>query len=262
MNSFITMVTGTAILLFIFSINQANAQSVKNYQAEQFENEKGVLPYRIYKPKPSVSQADSFPLILFFHGAGERGNDNVKQLTHVAEIFTDPANQAQFPAYVAAPQCAENHRWVEVDWSLSQHDMPAQISKYAGLSIDLLDSLIAKYPVDTSRIYITGLSMGGFATWDLTARFPNKFAAAVPVCGGGDVKQAEKIAHLPLRVFHGAKDKVVPAERSRAMIKAIRAAGGNPKYTEYPNLGHFSWDAAYNTPDLLPWLFSQTKKQP
>ena len=258
--NFFSGITLTAVLLLsVFSLNKTNAQIVKNYQAAVYENENGVLPYRYYQPQQKIMELKRLPLVIFLHGAGERGNDNEKQLTHVAEIFTDPETQEQFPAYVIAPQCAENHRWVEVDWNLTEHDMPRNISKYAGLTMDLVDWMIEGLPIDTNRIYITGLSMGGYATWDLIARFPDKFAAAVPVCGGGDVKQASKISHIPIWAFHGAKDKVVVPERSRSMVKAIKAAGGNPKYTEYPKLGHFSWDAAYGETELLPWLFSQSK---
>lgn len=251
----------TVFLLSVFSLKPTNAQIVKNYQASVFENENGVLLYRYYQPHQKITELKRLPLVIFLHGAGERGNDNEKQLTHAAEVFTDPKTQEQFPAYVIAPQCAENHRWVEVDWNLSEHDMPRNISKYAGLTMNLVDWLIEGLPIDTNRIYITGLSMGGYGTWDLIARFPDKFAAAVPVCGGGDVNQASKISHISIWVFHGAKDKVVIPERSRSMVKAIKEAGGNPKYTEYPNLGHFSWDAAYNEPKLLPWLFSQSKNK-
>jgi predicted peptidase len=114
-----------------------------------------------------------------------------------------------------------------------------------------------EYPVDPSRIYITGVSMGGFGTWDLLARLPGKFAAAIPICGGGDEQTALKIKHIPLWVFHGAKDDIVSPKQSRTMIKALQDAGGAPGYTEYPDIEHSSWVQAYREPHLLPWLFKQ-----
>ena len=138
--------------------------------------------------------------------------------------------------------------------------MPDTISDYAGMTMELTDWLLSTLPIDTNRIYVTGLSMGGFGTWDLISRYPNKFAAAAPVCGGGDIKQAHKLVNIPIWAFHGAKDRVVTVNRTRDMIEAIKNSGGTPKYTEYPNLGHFCWDAAYNEQDFLEWLFSQCKK--
>lgn len=247
-------------VLFLFSaFSNSDAQIVKNYQPKYFVSGQDTLPYRFYQPKQTLCELKRMPLVIFLHGAGERGDDNEKQLTHVAHIFTDSATQAQFPAYVIAPQCAEGHRWAEVDWNKTAHTTPKNISKYLGLTVELVDWLSETLPIDTNRIYITGLSMGGFGTWDLLARMPDKFAAAAPVCGGGDTAAAYKMSKVPIWVFHGAKDKVVPVSRSRDMVKAIKDAGGNPRYTEYPDLGHFSWDAAYNEEEFLEWLFSQSK---
>ncbi len=248
-----------SLAFVIFILKFTNAQVVKNYYAEYFISGSDTLPYRIYHPRQSIFHLRLMPLVIFLHGAGERGNDNLKQLTHVAHIFTDSATQAQYPAYVIAPQCGKGYRWVEVDWSADSHTTPKKISKYLGLTMQLVNQMIKKLPIDTRRIYVTGLSMGGFGTWDLLARYPEKFAAAAPVCGGGDLNAAHKMKNIPIWVFHGAKDRVVKVKRSRDMIKAIKKEGGNPRYTEYPKLGHFSWNEAYNEKDFLKWLFSQSK---
>ena len=116
-----------------------------------------------------------------------------------------------------------------------------------------------EYSIDPQRIYLTGLSMGGYGTWDLLARKPDLFAAGVPVCGGGDESTAGKIAKIPIRVFHGDKDNSVPVARSRTMVEALKKAGGHPKYTEYAGVGHNPWDKAYADPKLMNWLFKQKK---
>ncbi|MCA9047007.1 MAG: prolyl oligopeptidase family serine peptidase, partial [Planctomycetaceae bacterium] len=125
--------------------------------------------------------------------------------------------------------------------------------------LELLDQLIKTHAIDEDRIYVMGLSMGGYGTWDLLARHPEKFAAGVPICGGGDEKQAAKIKEMPIWVFHGDADTAVKVERSRNMVAAIKEAGGKPKYTEYPGVGHNSWTPAINEPEILPWLFSQKR---
>jgi predicted peptidase len=127
------------------------------------------------------------------------------------------------------------------------------------LSLEILASVQKEFSIDSHRLYVMGLSMGGYATWDVTTRHPEMFAAAVPVCGGGDEKEAGKIKNLPIWAFHGGSDPVVKTVRTRNMIVAIKEAGGNPKYTEYPGVGHDSWTPAFKEPELLPWLFAQKR---
>ena len=145
-------------------------------------------------------------------------------------------------------------------WSADSENQPAQPSAWLQMTLAVLEQTQKQYSIDADRVYVTGLSMGGYATWDLITRFPGKFAAAVPVCGGGDEKQASKIAMLPIWAFHGDSDTVVKTLRSRTMIQAIKDAGGSPKYTEYAGVGHNSWDKAYAEPDLLPWMFAQHRE--
>lgn len=215
------------------------------------------LRYRLYQPAGDAK----LPLILFLHGAGERGRDNEAQLGHSARYLLDSLFQKQHPCIVLAPQCPNGLRWVETDWKLPKHTQPDTLSRPMALLLPLLDSLLKVLPVDTNRIYITGLSMGGFGTWDLIQRYPGRFAAAVPVCGGGDEAQAAQLAHIPLWVFHGAKDNVVTVNRSRNMVAAVKKAGGKPRYTEYPQLKHNCWDSTYSNPKLYDWLFAQSKKK-
>ncbi len=239
---------------------QSQYKDYIEFEKHTFENEQGELPYRLLKPI-QYDENQSYPLVLFFHGAGERGYDNVVPLTHIAPLFTKGVNRKYYPCFVLVPQCPPEQRWVEVDWSAEAHDIPQEPSTPMQLTLNLLDEIIENYHIDTNRLYVTGLSMGGFATWDIIARYPDTFAAAVPICGGGDVATTEEIKDIPLWAFHGKLDQVVLVSRSRDMILSIREAGGKPKYTEYPNEYHGSWKPAYQEPDLLKWMFAQ-KKQP
>lgn len=231
-----------------------------DYRKAQFVNAEGdTLRYRLLKPVKTEKKTN-YPLIIFLHGSGERGNDNEKQLIHGTWLFKQKENLANYPAYVMAPQCPEGQRWVEVDWKKKTTRMPDEPSQSLSLVMEMMDILLSTYPIDPNRIYVTGLSMGGYGTWDLICRYPDRFAAAVPICGGGDAECAEFIKDIPVWAFHSSDDPVVPVEQTRNMIEAIRAAGGNPRYTEYSNAGHGSWKPAYEEPELLPWLFAQKRK--
>jgi predicted peptidase len=188
-----------------------------------------------------------YPLILFLHGAGETadGKNEGKQ----AKVGIGPAVQKQektFPAFVLMPQ-AQKRGW-QADGESAQ------------LALDILKEVQKNYKIDDKRLYLTGLSMGGFGTWSLAAKYPEKWAAIVPICGGGNPKDAEKIKDIPCWVFHGDADMSVKVDRSRDMVKALKDAGGSPKYDEYPGVGHNSWDKAYGTKELYEWLFMQKKK--
>lgn len=215
------------------------------------------LPYRLLQPDV---QTQPVPLVLLLHGAGERGEDNVSQLGNGAGEWLGSAEaRRQFPCFVALPQCPIGARWVEVDWSASHHTLPAQPSPTMALVQSLIDDLQSRLPIDAQRLYIVGLSMGGFGTWDLISRWPQRFAAAVPICGGGDPAQAGALRDLPLWAFHGARDPVVSVDRSRQMIQALRALGGQPRYTELADVAHDAWNATFAHPDLRPWLFAQRR---
>jgi predicted peptidase len=220
--------------------------------------QKDTLLYRFMRPP--VDTLKKVPLVIFLHGAGERGNDNALQLVNGAKNFATDSIREKYPCFVLVPQCAKIFQWVETDWRLPSHVMPEKPSVYLSRTMLLVDSLIKNLNIDTSRIYITGLSMGGFGTWDAICRWPNKFAAAVPVCGGGDTAKAVIIKDIPIWAFHGEVDKGVMVSRSRNMINAIKRAGGNPKYTEYAGAGHNVWNQTYSDPAMIDWMFSQNKK--
>ena len=213
------------------------------------------------KPQ-QVDRGRKYPLVLFFHGGGECGDDNTKQLIHGMADFANEANRCQYPGFVVAPQCPSGQQWVDTPWTLDAHSMPEKPAPAMRLSLDLIGSLRKEFPVDPARIYVTGLSMGGFGVWDAIQRQQHLFAAAAPICGGGDLAMAASIATIPIWAFHGEKDTVVKPRRSREMIEALKAAGGTPRYTEYLDVGHHAWTATYRDPRFYAWLFEQKKPDP
>jgi predicted peptidase len=184
-----------------------------------------------------------YPVILFLHGAGEKGSDGKKQ----ARGGLAPAirRDKSFPFIAIFPQ-AEN------TWRAGSAD--------AKRALAILDQVMKEYKTDPKRVYLTGLSMGGFGTWSIAAATPERWAAIVPICGGGSPATAEKIKDIPCWCFHGDADPTVKVESSRAMIEALKKAGAEPKYTEYPGVGHNSWDKAYATKELYDWLLMQKRK--
>ena len=217
------------------------------------------LQYRILSPA-NYDANQKYPVVLFLHGAGERGDDNLAQLKHGMSEFAKEETRKKFPAFVIAPQCPKNRKWVEVDWSAAEHSSPENPSEPLGLTLKLLDQMQKDFSIDANRIYVTGLSMGGYGTWDALERRPEFFAAGIPICGGGDLAGAKVMKDVPIWCFHGDNDGAVPVKRSRDMIAAIKAAGGDPKYTEYPGVGHDSWTATYKNPEVIAWLFAQKRK--
>jgi len=231
------------------------------FQKREFlDADGGALPYRLLKPKDYDSK-QRYPLVVFLHGAGERGTDNNAQLVHGMADFASDKIMELYPAFVLAPQCLENKQWVEVPWSADEHTMPREPSVPLRETFDLIASLQKEFSIDPGRIYITGLSMGGFGVWDAIQRHPDWFAAAAPICGGGDAAQAKNLKDVPVWAFHGDADGAVKVRRSRDMIAALKAAGGSPKYTEYKGVGHDSWTATYRDPEFYKWLFAQKRSQ-
>lgn len=251
-----------SLLIFIVVFpTKAKAQNdlKEMLEAKEYIPEEGdTLRYRILVPK-EFEEGKTYPLVLFLHGAGERGNDNAAQLKWGVESFAEEEFRKDHPAIVIAPQVPEEDFWANINWRNEGTDLMDEPSKPLKLAYDLVLKMEEEMPVDSSRLYITGLSMGGFGTWDLITRYPDTFAAAMPVCGGGDLTKAHLLKDLPIWNFHGAQDDVVPVELSRDMIEAIRIAGGTPGYTEYPHVDHFSWIPAYVDRFALDWLFEQRK---
>lgn len=242
----------------------AGSQCRAQYDKLYFTDSLGtVLPYRLLRPPTGDgggTSAHKYPVLLFLHGAGERGGDNETQLSYIDVVFAAPKFRQEHPCYVIVPQCAEQYRWCETDWSLPYHTMPQNISKYLHAANALLDSVAALPDADTTRLYVTGMSMGGFGTWDIITRYPDKFAAAMPICGGADEKMARRLVNIPIRTFHGTIDKLVPVGRSRNITNAIKSQGGKKiEYTEFPKMGHLIWNKVYNDYSNLEWLFGQER---
>jgi predicted peptidase len=246
-----------AIAMLITFPGFSQEQTVNGFDKLLYISAKDSLPYRFLRPEISAKEKE-FPLIIFLHGAGERGNDNEVQIKHITRLFLDRKNRKQFSCFVLAPQCPPGKTWAAPVKDGSRLRMRPEPTQPMAMLIELITRIEQEFPIDKSRIYVTGLSMGGFGTWDLIARFPHRFAAAVPICGGGDPEKAALIKHLPIWAFHGALDRVVPPEYSRNMIKALREVGAAPGYTEYPDIGHDSWSSAFRDPHLLPWMFDQS----
>lgn len=254
------------LLLLLSMINLA-AQYKELYEKKEFISGNDTLRYRMLYPV-NYEAGKKYPLIMVLHGSGERGNNNEAQLTHGGKLFADSAIRQQFPAIVIFPQCPATDFWARIRRepnkkdSLGQFSFPSDqpIGNSLNLVSRLLDSLVAAKMVNKKKIYIGGLSMGGMGTFELLWRKPKFFAAAFPICGGGDPEKVTVYGKkFPIWLFHGDNDPAVPVGNSRLMTNALKAAGAKVKYTEYPGVGHNSWDNAFAEPELLPWLFGQKK---
>lgn len=257
------MKTILLILLTVGSLNCMFGSSVDRYEKRELISEEGdTLRYRVLFPE-NYDRSKSYPLILFLHGAGERGSDNEKQLVHGSKLFLGD-NQTKYPAIVLVPQCPEDYMWTRRGkqnkrgkW-VFKFPVEKEPNLILSMVIDLVDQFKAEEAVDRSRLYVMGLSMGGMGTFELSYYRPNMFAAAVPICGGhnsSSVRRYSKSSSFWL--FHGAKDDVVPTDFSRKMYKKLKGKGFDVKYTEYPEANHNSWDSAFAEPQLLEWLFSK-----
>ena len=243
---------------------QVSQDVIDRFEAHEYAAESGryaerPMPYRLLKPK-NIEEGKKYPLVVFLHGAGERGGDNVAQLKFLPAWLSEPEAREEYPAFLIAPQCPKERTWGSVNWDQQPYRYAEQPVDEMRAVLGALRQVMAKHPVDPDRVYLTGLSMGGFGSWELATRHPELFAAVAPICGGGDTSRVEPLVGLPLWAWHGAADEAVPVERSREMIEAVKEAGGEPKYTELPGVGHNSWTPAYQREDgVLPWLFKQRK---
>lgn len=251
-------------LLFLFFISLCiESFSQQGWESlltkESYSNENYKIQYRLYKA-PNVKQR--IPLVIFLHGAGERGSNNESQLsTGISHFFTDSLLK-KYSFALIAPQCPENERWVETDWTKPSHAMTRNPSAIMQCLFHLIDSILTSDQIDTNRIYITGLSMGGFGTWDAIQRRPHFFAAAAPICGGGDEKYAATLTEIPLKIFHGKLDHLVIPARSINMYNAIRSSGGTKaELILFSHLGHLCWEKVYSDPSFYSWLFQQRKNE-
>lgn len=232
------------------------------YKGEIYRNDKNEeMPYRILFPVDyDKGNKEVYPLVVFLHGSEERGNDNEKQLNNAAHRFTDYEIRHKYPSFVVFPQCPQKEQWMN---ARRYFDRPVveylpKASKPIRLVMELINILIHDFAVNRRRIYIAGLSMGGFGVYDILARFPSQFGAAIAICGGGDIHYAKTMKNIPLWIAHGEKDKNVPVEMSRVMVDAIRKTGGDPVYTEFPDVEHNAWDPLlYDKPEIFEWLYSK-----
>ena len=230
-----------------------DAQRASVFVAKIHQNSRGeTMPYRLFVA-PGYNKRKKYPLVLWLHGRGGRGNDNWRQIsddnTIGSHVWTEPQNQSKHSCFVVAPQCPDNESWAT----------RGKPSEQLRLVLELLQDLQSTFSVDAQRLYVIGQSMGGFGAWSVISQHPHLFAAAVPICGGGDESQASKLTQMPIWAFHGEKDEAVSVERSRKMLVAIRQAGGSPRYTEYKGAGHVIWDKVFREVELLPWVFAQNR---
>jgi len=200
------------------------------------------LNYLLYIPDGYTSEGKSWPLILFLHGAGERGDDTELLKKHGPPKLV--SNGKKLPFVVVSPQCPADNWWPNMLGELNV----------------LIDEITKQYNIDQSRVYLTGLSMGGFGTWSLATDRPDRFAAIAPICGGGTPYLTTRLRNVPTWVFHGAKDQTVSIEKSEEMVEALRKNGGDVRFTVYPDAGHDSWTATYDNPELLEWFLSHRKR--
>lgn len=247
-----------AIAFFMYAITQAQPS---RFSVERFIGDKGdTLNYRLLFPDSDPGR--KFPLVIFLHGSGERGNDNDAQLKWGVMQFATDEMMSMYPAFVIAPQCPVGSTWSNVARTNNNRliTLQAEPSKPMALLYGLIQKMKQNASIDTNRIYITGLSMGGYGTFDALERYPGLFAAAMPVCGGGDTSRAASIAHIPMWIMHGSEDATVNPLNSVDMLQALMKAGAHPGFSMYPETGHFSWLAAYNNKLAIEWLFRQRKK--
>lgn len=246
-------------ILVLVGVDISHAQeSVDGFVARTFTGKAGAMPYRLFIPdKPA--RARRLPLIIYLHGAGGAGNDNLKQISggnaHGTRVWTTPAMQKRHAAYVLAPQIPSGRAW-----GAPNSDEPAPMAQ---VLLDLLAALRKEFAIDAERIYLMGQSLGGRGTWDLISKRPALFAAAIPVCGDGNPTRIKDARGVAIWAFHGAMDQVVPVAGSRDMVAALKTAGsGVVKYTEYPDVEHDAWVRAFAEHELPDWLFAQRRKAP
>ena len=230
-------------------------------QALAYTNAAGEwMIYRLFLPK-DYDAAKKYPLVLVLHGAGQRGDDNRKQLAPYAAGWIDDAVQSKHPCILLIPQCPRGKQWVETPFAKGSYSFSTvPLSEPMKLAKEILDQVLREKSIDRSRVYVMGASMGGYGAWNFVMRYPEVVAAAVPVCGAGDPAMAETINQIPIWAFHGDVDSIVPPSGSQDMVDAVKKAGGTKiKLTMYPGLDHGSYLKAWREPELVEWLFSQSK---
>ncbi|MEJ6581016.1 MAG: prolyl oligopeptidase family serine peptidase [Akkermansiaceae bacterium] len=245
--------------VMLATVAMAVAGPVEEMKEVVHEKDGKSLPYRW----TTVGEGESPAMVLFLHGAGERGNDNKAQLKHGVPDLLKWLEANKQNAVVVAPQCNPGVWWADLKGDFRSPEggkLSETPSDMLTMVFEVVDQLAKDHKVDPSRIYVTGLSMGGFGSFGAVGHRPDFFAAAMPICGGGDPETAEKMKKVPFRVYHGGADSVVPAACSHVMVKALKKAGADVKLIEYPGVNHDSWTQTYKNDEIWKWLFTQKKK--
>lgn len=255
------------VLFILVIIPIARAQDISVYAKQYFRDGEKILPYRLLSP--SIEPGKKYPLIIFLHGAFEKGNDNESQLNIGGRFFMRDSIRNNYPAFILFPQCPADDSWayfenrldfstgLYTDWNFPFRKTPAQVT--ASL-LKLVDTMRHNDSIDTARIYIGGLSQGGMGVLDIIARKPGLFTAAFAICGAGEPSTARLFAgKVALWLFHGDKDKIVPPDFTKEFYKKLKRAGSIVRYSAYAGVEHNSWVNAFAEPELMKWLFTQVK---
>ena len=253
-----------SLLLIVLTGQVAISQNHELYEKSMIVTSYDTLPFRIMKPK-NFDPSKEYPLIVFLHGSGERGNDNEKQLTHGASYFASDSIREKYPAVVVFPQCDTDMAWHNGNYRYNNgrrdYFFPVEIKKNRFLNFVemLIDGLVMDDYIDQERIYVGGLSMGGMGTFELVNRNPGKYAAAFAVCGAANPEIADRLQFTSWWIFHGEADNVVSVEYSKRMYEAIKKKTPDVKLTTYPDVQHDSWTHTFREPELMTWLLSRKK---
>jgi predicted peptidase len=278
-----------SVLCLFALINALLGATINDFAAGSMTYNGTTVVYRLYSPADIVA-GQRYPLIVALHGAGDRGNNNTAQLRYGFMNLVGESEQRVRPCFVFAPQCPVNHFWATGGWERGVYEQSTSPTGALSTTVHLLDSLVAVLPMDTNRLYVTGISMGGMGTWDLITRYPERFAAAVPVCGAVDTAKLIPLAALPLWTYHGSADDIIPPLGTRTAMRKFADMGqavvyprcgatapspcaplsaaalqvelpnAHKIYTEFAGAGHNVWDNAYGDTMMLRWMFLQTRK--
>ncbi len=238
------------------ALPQQKNPPAEGFLARSYHSPTGeTMQYRLFVP-PGYEASQKYPIVLWLHGAGGRGSDNLAQISGGnfagSHVWTTQENQAKYHAFVLAPQAEMTKGWARPH----ANTPPVSIR----LALEILDTLEKEFSIDTGREYVVGQSMGGEGVWAALSGSHGRFAAGIALCGYGDAVMIPHVIKVPVWIFQGQTDPVVPADLAGEWVAELRKAGGTPKYTEYPGIGHAVWDVAFSEPDLLPWLFARHRE--
>ncbi len=232
------------------------------YLKKEFVYKGDTLLYRVLFPD-NYNHDLTYPLVVFLHGSGECGNDNSKQLSHGGALFSNPQNRKKYPAIVIFPQCPSNDAWINIkdkDKGTFEFVDKKEPTKSLLLTKKLIDFYKKTEAVDNKRIYISGISLGGMGTYDLICRYPDFFAAAVPICGAVNVDRLKKVHKTAISIYHGGSDPIVSVEYARTAYNKLKANDTKiVQFFEFPGIGHDCWDTIFAQPDFIKWIFIQKK---